>query len=150
MRTATYDEILRFLRIDGWVPVRTTGHVHYEKRLPSGETLRTHASWSGQKTMSPGRFHAILHDQLRVGADEFWEALRTRKPPGRPSPSVPPAPTGLPLWLSRALVAEAGFTEHELVGLTEGEAAQTLDTHRKQHPRQTTPRRDVRPKRPRR
>ena len=44
MRTATYDEILRFLRIDGWVPVRTTGHVHYEKRLPSGETLRAHAS----------------------------------------------------------------------------------------------------------
>lgn len=86
MRTPTWDEMLRFLRIDGWIPVRSTGHLHYEKRMPSGEALRTHASWSGQKTMSAGRFQAILHDQLRIGADEFWEALRTGEPPMRPGP----------------------------------------------------------------
>lgn len=83
MRTPTWAEIEQFCRIDGWVEVRRTGHVFYEKVLPNGTVLRTHRSYSSKKTTSPGRFHAILRHQLGATADEFWQALETRKPVDR-------------------------------------------------------------------
>ena len=50
----TFDEIEGFLRIDGWSQDRSTGHDFYEKVLPDGETLRSHTSFAGKKTVSPG------------------------------------------------------------------------------------------------
>jgi hypothetical protein len=84
VRTPSWSEILVFLAFDRWSDDRTTGHDFFEKVLPSGEILQTHASRSGDKTISPGRFKAILADQLKVSAAEFWEVLRTRKPAARP------------------------------------------------------------------
>ena len=88
MRTPTFDEIEGFLRIDGWSQDRSTGHDFYEKVLPDGETLRSHTSFAGKKTTSPGRFKTILADQLKVSEAEFWEALRTRKAVEPPQPSA--------------------------------------------------------------
>jgi len=87
VKTPSWDEILEFLKLDRWTEVRSTGHDFFEKVLPNGEILHTHSSRSGAKTVSPGRFKAILSDQLRVSEAEFWETLRTGKPAGRPSPS---------------------------------------------------------------
>ena len=39
MKTPTWDEILRFLRLDGWTEVRATGHDFFEKTLPNDEIL---------------------------------------------------------------------------------------------------------------
>ena len=83
MRTPTWSQVERFCRIDGWREVRRTGHVHFEKALSDGTLLRTHRSCSSRKTMSPGRFRAILRYQLRVCEEEFWRALETRKPVDR-------------------------------------------------------------------
>jgi len=75
---------------DDWEEHRATGHDFFEKTLANGEILRTHASRSGSKTMSPGRFKAILSDQLRLSEAEFWDVLRTKAPARR-------------LWIDRLL-----------------------------------------------
>lgn len=126
MRTPTFDEIEAFLGIDGWSQDRSTGHDFYEKVLPDGETLRSHTSFAGNKTMSPGRFKTILADQLKVSEAEFWEAFRSKRPVSRPSRQPRPAPESLPNWLREALRHECGMNEKDLVLLTEDEARQRL------------------------
>ena len=83
MRTPTWAQVERFCRIDGWREVRRGGHVHFEKVLPDGTVLRTHRLFSSRKTMSPGRFKAILRYQLAVTEDQFWRALEGRQPVDR-------------------------------------------------------------------
>ncbi len=126
MRTPSWDEFREFLRHDQWAEERATGHDFFEKILPDGEILRTHASRSGSKTISPGRFKTILSDQLRLNEAEFWEVLRTGNPAPRPSPAPESAPTSLPLWLARALEREAGLTRARIAELDEAEAHRLL------------------------
>jgi hypothetical protein len=80
VRTPTWAQVERFCLIDGWLEVRRTGHVHFEKVLSDGRVLRTHRSLSSRKTMSPGRFKALLRYQLAVSEEQFWRALETREP----------------------------------------------------------------------
>jgi len=122
VRTPTWDEFREFLRHDYWEEDRATGHDFFEKTLLDGEILRTHASRSGSKTMSPGRFKAILSDQLRLSQAEFWEVLRTKSPARRPSPAPEPAPRSLPLWLAQSLEREVGLTREQIADLDEDEA----------------------------
>lgn len=103
----------------------------YEKVLGTGEILRSHRSLSGKKSMSPGRFKAILSLQLQVSEAEFWEALRTKSPVPRPSPAPEPVVMGLSYWLVAALEA-AGVTPSELSGLDETAARHRLDEIRSQ------------------
>lgn len=79
MRTPTWAQVERFCKIDGWTERRQSDHVFFEKVLPDGTVLRTHRSFSSRKTMSPGRFKAILRHQLRVTSGEFWRALETKR-----------------------------------------------------------------------
>ena len=78
MRTPTWAQIERFCRLDGWRETRRSGHVFYEKVLPDGTLLQTHRSHAKRKTMSPGRFKAILRHQLKVTEEEFWRVLTRR------------------------------------------------------------------------
>lgn len=126
MRTPTWDVLREFLKHDGWTEDRTTGHDFFEKTLPDGEILRTHASRSGAKTMSPGRFKAILADQLTLSEAEFWEVLRTRTPATRPSPAPEPAPRSLPAWLADTLEREAGLEGERIAELDEETALHLL------------------------
>ena len=80
MRTPTWAQIERFCRVDGWVEVRRGNHVFFEKTLRSGTVLRTHRSLAARKTMSPGRFKAILRYQLRASEEDFWQVLESRQP----------------------------------------------------------------------
>jgi hypothetical protein len=130
VKTSSWDEFREFLKHDDWEEDRATGHDFFEKTLPDGEILRTHASHSGSKTMSPGRFKAILSDQLRLSEAEFWDVLRTRTPAPRPSPAPEPAPASLPLWLALALEREVGLTREQIDGLDADEARRRLDEAR--------------------
>lgn len=132
MRTPTWDEFREFLKHDNWEADRASGHDFFEKTLPDGDILRTHASRSGSKTMSPGRFKAILSDQLRLSEAEFWDVLRTKTPAPRPSPAPEPAPRSLPLWLAQALEREVGLTHEQLAKLDENDARRLLDDTRSQ------------------
>jgi len=130
VKTPSWDEIREFLRLDRWREDRVTGHDFFEKTLPDGELLRTHASRSGGKSMSPGRFKAILSDQLQISAVEFWEVLRTGEPAPRPSPGPEPPPPSLPLWLARALERECGLTLEEVAEVDEDDARRMLEERR--------------------
>lgn len=130
MRTPSYDEVREFLRADGWMVSRKTGHESCEKVLPNGEVLETRASWSGKKTMSPGRFRVILADQLKVTQQQLWKVVRTGKPATRPSPTVEPGPPSLPKWLDQALRREFGLGDVELADLTEEQAGDALNEAR--------------------
>jgi len=126
VRTPSWDELREFLKDDGWTADRTTGHDFFEKTLPDGEILRTHASRSGAKTMSPGRFKAILADQLKLSEAGFWEVLRTRTPATRPSPAPEPAPRSLPAWLGDALERDVGLEGERIAELDEDTALHLL------------------------
>lgn len=126
MRTPTWEEVREFLRHDGWSPERSTTHDHFEKTLPDGEILRTQASRSNSKTMSPGRFKTILSDQLHVTESDFWEVLRTKRPAPRPNPVPETGPRALPLWLARSLEREVGLRREQIARLDEDEARRLL------------------------
>jgi hypothetical protein len=128
LRTPDWDEVREFLKYDGWEhdAQRSTDHDYFEKALPDGEILITRVSRSRKKTMSPGRFNAILSDLLRVSAAQFWNVIRLKEPAERPSPEPGPAPNSLPLWLVQQL-ERAGVTGEAIQGLSEDEARALLD-----------------------
>ena len=130
MRTPSWDEILEFLKFDRWREDRATGHDFFEKVLPDGEILLTHASRSGSKAISPGRFKSILTDQLKVNETQFWDVLQTRRPAIRPSRAPEPPPASLPLWLVRALAGEVGLSRDEIAGLAEVDGRARLNEAR--------------------
>jgi hypothetical protein len=129
VRTPTWDEIERFCRADGWREVRRSKHVFFEKVLADGTVLRTHRSFAGGKTMSPGRFKAILRSQLRVGEDDFWAALESGEPADRPSAPPEAAEPTLPAYLVRVLKGELHLTEDEIAALSPEEAKRRVDDH---------------------
>jgi len=128
VRTPTWGEVERFCRIDGWREVRRTDHVFFEKVLADGIVLRTHRSFASDKTMSPGRFKAILRTQLQVSEDDFWRALETGEPVARPS--VPPeAEAALPAYRVRVLKDELHLSEDEIGELTPADAERLVHEH---------------------
>jgi hypothetical protein len=127
VKTPTWGEIERFCRIDGWRESRRTDHVFYEKVLADGTVLRSHRSFAGGKTMSPGRFKAILRDQLVVSEDDFWAALETKEPVARPSD--PPEVEALPAYLVRTLKTELHLSEAEIAELSPEDAQRLVHEH---------------------
>jgi len=135
LRTPTWDEVREFLQHDRWTSDRrrSTDHDYFTKTLPDGEILITKISRSTQKTMSPGRFKAILSDQLRVGEAQFWEVLRTKTSAARPAPAPEPEPASLPLWLAHEL-ERCGVTPTEIEKLDEPRAKALLAEIRSRPP----------------
>ena len=127
MKTPSWDEILEFLKLDRWSENRATGHDFFERTLPNGDILHTHASRSGGKAISPGRFKAILSDQLRLNEAEFWEVLRIREPATRPSLAPEPPPASIPMWIAEALEREAGLSRERIADLDESHARALID-----------------------
>jgi hypothetical protein len=135
LRTPDWSEVRAFLGLDGWTEDgrRSTDHDYFEKRLTTGETLVTRVSRAGHKTMSAGRFKAILADQLRISETQFWEVLRSRRPTERPSPDPLGEPRSLPLWLVQQL-ERAGVPASRIATLDETAARARLDSLRSRRP----------------
>ena len=128
MRTPDWDEVREFLKHDLWAPdtPRSTDHDYFIKTLQDGEILITKVSRSGGRTMSAGRFKAILADQLRVNEAQFCEVLRTKKPANRPAPEPEPEPVSLPLWLAYEL-QRRGISAAAIGMLDERTSTEVLD-----------------------
>ncbi len=122
MKTPTWDEIKEFCQKDGWSLVRDTDHEFYQKLLPDGRLLETHVSFSGGKTMSPGRFKNILRVQLEVSEQDFWDSIRLGRPAPRPSSPLPEVRQPLPDWVLDALRWQMGVPEAEIAALSPEEA----------------------------
>ena len=124
-RAPSWDEIEEFCRIDEWVFVRSTDHTFWQKVLPSDEVLETHVSFVGNKTMSPGRFGAILREQLRATKAEVWTALQTKKPVDRPSPLDDDPVVTHEGWVVMGLLNQ-GIRQEEIEALSPDEARALL------------------------
>jgi len=131
MRPARYDDVRAFCRVDGWTlkadaPGRVTRkHEVWSKALADGMVLRAVVS-KGRGEYSPQMMSWIVKQELQVTEREFWAAVRDGVAPARPE-AEPPRPRNalLPLSLVRALEA-AGYTPHDLRGLTRDEAKRLL------------------------
>ena len=138
MRTPTWEEVEEFCRKDGWEQVRSTDHTFFHKTLADGTALETHSSFSGQKTMSPGRFQSILRNQLRVSQEDFWATLRTGKPAPRPGAPISPEPPAHPDWVVRVLQDDLGMPDEAIAHLAPDEARRLVEEywshHSERHP----------------
>jgi len=127
VKTPTPGEFLEFLRGDGgWTLVRGTKHGHYEKTLPDGTVLSTHASWGRKKTLSPDTFKLILSTQLAVTEQQFWSTIK-QKTSQRTTVVVAPANADpLTLNLRRELIRRLHYTDAQMVGMTGSQAKQLI------------------------
>lgn len=128
MKTPAWSEVEAFCRIDGWVEVdqgRSADHRYFRLVRDDGNVLETRVSHSSKKTMSPGRWKAILRDQLQVSEEDFWSALRTKKSVERPS--APPAEGEIeqvPAWAAMLLSSRLKMSLEEIAALGRDRAIQ--------------------------
>ena len=78
--------------------------------------------------MSPGRFKAILRNQLRVSEDDFWQAVEKGEPVERPS-TPPEAEVTVPAYLGRVLERDLHLSKEEIAALSEDEARRLVEEH---------------------
>ena len=127
MRTPTWREVEEFCQKDGWELIRSSNHIFFRKVLVDGTVLDTHRSFADDKTMSPGRFAAILRTQLMVSQEDFWETLRTGRPVTRPKPQSPIPSRPIPTWIARVLVDDLGLSVTQIADLGEEEARRIVE-----------------------
>ena len=132
----TWGEVEQFYEADGWRPVqggeRTGGrqrHIFYEKVLPDGRVLQSHISHAREKTMSAGRFSAILRYELEVSKDEFWDCLRTGQPVDRPVSLDEPEVVEHEAWVLAVLAGELHMPAEEIERLSKDEAQALVLEH---------------------
>jgi hypothetical protein len=131
----TWGDVERFLAADGWRQVkggerggRRSRHLFYEKTLDDGRVLQTHISHSRQKTLSPGRFSAVLRHQLEVSREQFWECIRAQRPVDRPT-ELEEGLLEHEAWVVAVLVGELHMTAEQIAALTEEEAQGLVQEH---------------------
>jgi hypothetical protein len=125
MRTPTFAELKRFCEQDRWDSKRRTDHRRFTKKMPDGTLARTRVSFGAGQLNDPKLFAAILRDQLRVSADEFWRVVDRGGPAIRPSPITAETPAELPAWLVTQLMKE-GVKADALKRLSEDDAKALL------------------------
>lgn len=125
---------LRFCEIEGWTVVRSgtgrrsTHHETYELQLPDGRILRTRVSRPPDRTgYGPALWSHILRDQLQTGPEEFWQCVRTGKPPAR---SVRPAPEeAIPADLAHLLKDRVGLSDDQLAEMSRQQAVERVQLY---------------------
>ena len=71
-----FKDLKNFCDRNGWVLVRDTDHWYYEKVLSDGTVLRTKVSYAVSKEIPKNIWQRVLHKQLRITENEFWNGLK--------------------------------------------------------------------------
>ena len=129
----TWGDVDAFCKADEWDLVGVTDHYHWEKVLPSGETLHTHRSLAVHKVIRPNVFGVILRNQLKVSRDEFWAEIRSGDPVDRPVALDESAPE-YPAWVVAGLI-RVGIAEAEIREMSPTEAEALLHQKWSETPR---------------
>jgi len=132
----SWGDVEAFLNADGWRRIspgerggRRQRHVFFEKQLPDERILQTHISHDRSATVSPGRFGAILRDQLEVSRAEFWDAIASGEPVDRPAAVEEAEIVEHDGWVIAVLVGELHMTAEEIEALSEQEAIDLVHEH---------------------
>jgi hypothetical protein len=132
----TWGEIEKFLQADGWIALSASSrggssqrHIFFEKLLDSGELLQTHISHSRGARPSAGRFALILREQIKVSRTQFWQAVRSGEPVGRPAPVEALQPAEHEAWVIAVLVGELHMTAEQIEALDTEQARRLVVDH---------------------
>jgi len=132
-KAPAFDEIEKFLEIDGWTevtggPGHGTSHRVFEKVLAGDQVLTTHISHSGGKSPGPNRFGEILRQQLKITRKQFWDALHSGDAVDRPAP-VEEQVAAPEAWQVPVLLYQVGLSPDELQGMSSDEAQKIITAH---------------------
>lgn len=140
-RAGSRREHQRFCEIEGWQEIPNTKgkptqhHITYELALDDGSILRTRISRPANTSVyGPGLWSHILDDQLRVTEAEFWQCVKTRKPPARTLSTRGLEMPALPAQLAYQLVHSLRLTNVEIAGLSVEDAVRMLSEYWAQPP----------------
>jgi hypothetical protein len=125
----TWGDVEDFLKSDNWQQIsaaqrggKRQRHIFFEKALPDGRLLQTHISHDRSATLSPGRFGAILRNQLEVSRDEFWTAIHSQEEVDRPADIDEDTGVEHPLWVVQVLTGVMHMTPDQVENLGTEEA----------------------------
>lgn len=128
MRLPTYQELMRFVDVEGWedrdkkVGKKKGNHHRFVFTTPTGERLYTRISHGKGQINNPDLFQHILRDQLGIDENQFWRAVDSGIKPVRPSPGLIQTSGALDAKLARNLITKVQVNPNELVGMSEQEA----------------------------
>jgi len=132
----TWGDVEEFLTADGWRQLspgerggRRQRHIFFEKVLPEGRMLQTHISHDRGATISPGRFNAILRDQLEVSRADLWEAVSSGEPVDRPAVVDQVGVVEHDAWVVAVLVGQLHMSAEQIEALSEQEAIDLVHQH---------------------
>lgn len=132
----SWGDVEAFLSADGWRRIsraerggKRQRHVFFEKQLPDGRILQTHISHDRSATISPGRFGAILRDQLEVSRVEFWDTIASGDPVDRPVAVEEADTVEHAGWVIAVLAGELHMSAEEIEALTEQQAIDLVHEH---------------------
>lgn len=108
-------DLRRFCDLDGWEKTEATSpdHDRYRKRLPDGTLLRTKVSRGrGPIVRNPGLWAKVWRHQLHLESEEeFWNALKGRRPAQRSTADAESPQPQMDSWLFEALTLTFGVEE---------------------------------------
>lgn len=128
MRLPTYQELRRFVEVEGWEDKdekskkKKGDHHRYIFTTPMGEILFTRVSHGRDQIQDPELFAQILKDQLCIGKNQFWKAVDKGIKPTRPSPTQNEQVEAIDAKLARNLINKVGMKPRELVGISQQRA----------------------------
>lgn len=125
MRLPTYQELVRFVQVEGWedrdkkAGKKKGDHHRYVFTTPTGERLYTRVSHGKGQIYNPNLFEHILRDQLGIDENQFWTAVDRGVKPVRPSPTLIQTSGALDAKLVRNLITKVKVSPNQLEGMTE-------------------------------
>jgi hypothetical protein len=132
---ATFEDLLTFLRRDGWTEepnlvrggARTGDHRRFRKEGADGSIRRTKVPHGLRDEIGEDLFRHILRDQLGVTNEQFRATVRR----GDTSPEPPHTATRatVPGWLVERLLLTVGLPEAEVRAMTAAEARAAWDAY---------------------
>lgn len=128
MRLPTFQELIRFVQVEGWEDkdkksVKKKGdHHRYVFTTPTGERLYARISHGKGQIYNPDLFQHILRDQLSIDGIQFWAAVNHGVKPIRQSPTSIQIGGALDAKLVRNLITKVKVNPNQLETMTQQEA----------------------------
>ena len=138
MRLPTYKEIRKFVEVEGWVnkdsasKKKTGNHFRFTFITPDGQSLYIFISHGRGQIQDPKLFTHILRSELKVSANQFWEAVDHGVIPRRSSQSG--SSSMIEFKLMRKLLTIAGVSPSKLERISQVEAEKLWSQWLKKHP----------------